>query len=241
MKPAPSLERFEMLPGIVALTHGLLLLERTRTLVVADAHLAYEDAIGGALPLWSTAESLAVLSAAIARSGARELVMLGDIIHSSRLSEGAAQAVARTLDSLRECVELVLVAGNHEGRSRGRNVLGTTVEAVERDGWLLVHGDETATLSDRPPRLIVGHLHPSIPLARGESVPAFLCSRNLIVVPALTPYSLGLNALGEDCTKALRGFGARTHDVSVVASTAERVYPFGRLSALRTALRPARG
>jgi hypothetical protein len=237
--PQTPAERHELFPGVIALTRGLLWLEGSRTLVAADAHLAYEDVIGGALPLWSTAESLDLLTLAIARTGARELVLLGDVIHAARLSEGAARVVGEALDALRAHATLTLVAGNHEGRSRGRAVLGDTVESVERDGWLLVHGDEgiDATADAAGCRRIVGHLHPSLPLARGESVPAFLSAPVLIVVPALTPYSRGLNILGEDCAKAIRDLGASVRDTNVVASTADRVYPFGRLFSLRQALR----
>jgi metallophosphoesterase superfamily enzyme len=237
MKPLPSDERHELFPGIVALPHGLLLMEATRTLIVADAHLAYEDVIGGALPLWSTSEAVELLTRAIRTTGARELVMLGDVVHASVMSEGAARAVSAALASLRGRAELVLVAGNHEGRSRGRRILGPTVESVEREGWLLVHGDEPG-LDERQ---IVGHLHPTLPLARGESVPVFLAAPTAIVVPALTPYSLGLNVLGDDCARAMLGFRAKSHDINVVASTPSRVYPFGRLSALRQALRYGSG
>ena len=39
------------------------------------------------------------------------------------------------LDELRAIATVTLVAGNHEGRSRGADVLGETVEYAERAGW----------------------------------------------------------------------------------------------------------
>jgi len=236
-RPEPASQRYEVLPGLSALPHGLLLLESSRALVAADVHLAYEEAIGGALPLWSTGFSLEVLSAAIEASGARELILLGDILHSSRMSEGASAAIGEALAALRARCTVTAIAGNHEGRSRGAGLLGETHEAVERDGWRLFHGDKPAA---RGPRNIVGHLHPSLPLARGASVPVFLCSPALVVLPALTPYSSGLSALSPECARALRGFGVATGAVRVVAATAERVFPFGSLDALQTALRRRR-
>ena len=219
----------ELAPGAVALTHGVLWLERTRTLVAADAHLAYEEVIGGALPLWSTEESMHALLALARHTDAREIVLLGDVIHGSRLSEGAANAVGAALTRLREQCELTLIAGNHEGRSRGARVLGTTHEAIERDGWTLVHGDRPVTAA----RAIVGHLHPSVALGGGAHAPAFVASPRLIVVPALTPYSSGLNVLSRECTQALERFIKSTEACNVVVSTAERVYPFGSLEQLR--------
>ncbi len=235
--PRPSAERFTLHHGAVALPQGLLWLESARTLVAADAHLAYEEVIGGALPLWSTAESTHALLLAARRMQARELVLLGDVIHGSRMSEGAARTVIAALDLLRAEMRVTLVAGNHEGRSRGAAVLGATEEAIERDGWMLVHGDRPVVA----PRTIVGHLHPSLPLGGGAHVPAFLASPRTIVVPALTPYSNGLNVLSREAVAALRTLEAEPNALHVVASTPDRVFPFGALGALRATLRAGTG
>jgi len=56
-------------------------------------------------------------------------------------------------------------------------------------------------------------------------------------VPALTPYSSGLDVLSDDCIAALAPWNVVRRDLHVVAATNERVFPFGTLSALRSALR----
>jgi len=222
----------ELAPGALALTHGLLWLEASRTLVAADAHLAYEDVIGGALPLWSTDESLHTLLALARHTDAREIVLLGDVIHGARMSEGAARAVGSALAVLRAQCELTLIAGNHEGKTRGAGILGTTYETIERDGWTLAHGDRFVAA----PRVIVGHLHPSVALGGGAHAPAFIASPQLIVVPALTPYSSGLNVLSPEGTQALERFVRTTSGCDVVVSTPERVFLFGSLDELRKKL-----
>ncbi|MDQ6931250.1 MAG: hypothetical protein M3126_11375 [Candidatus Eremiobacteraeota bacterium] len=234
MKPALAAATHELMPGAVALPGGLLYLTQSRALLAADAHFAYEDVIGGALPLWSTAQSIATLLIAAKRLGALEVILLGDVIHGSRMSEGAASTVTAALETLRNEVRLTLIAGNHEGRSRGVAVLGETLESVHRDGWALLHGD-VAPRAGTPS--IIGHLHPSLHMGGGASVPAFLASQNVIVLPALTPYSAGLDIFSEDCIAALASWDVRRPDLHVVASTAERVYPFGSLSLLRATLR----
>ena len=83
---------------------------------------------------------------------------------------------------------------------------------------------------------MIGHLHPSLHLGGEVAAPAFLAAARLIVVPALTPYSAGLDVLSDDCAAALAPWGVRGRDLHVVAATAERVFPFGTLSALRGAL-----
>jgi metallophosphoesterase superfamily enzyme len=229
MRPQAASDSAELAPGVHALTHGMLWLERSRALVAADVHLGYEDVIGGALPLWSTDESIETILLLAHRMQAREIVLLGDVIHGARMSEGAARRVVAALDRLRACCTLTLIAGNHEGRTRGVALLGETEDAIERDGWILLHGDEPVLA----PRVIVGHLHPSIPLGGGKTAAAFVAAPSLIVVPALTPYSDGLNVLSPDCTAALKQWLPSTADCCIVASTAERVYPFGSLGALR--------
>jgi uncharacterized protein len=242
MKPAPPSAAHALADGVLALPGGFALLTAARVLVCADAHLGYEDVMGGgaALPLWSTTEIFASIALAARRHGAREIVFLGDAIHGAGLSEGAARAVRVALDALRAQARVTVVAGNHEGRTRGVAVLGATVEACVRDGWTLLHGD-------RPPahgavRAMIGHLHPSLRLGGEVTAPAFLGSRSLVVVPALTPYSPGLEVTGEACLEALAPWGVQRRDVHVVVASAERVFPFGTLSALRGALfAPERG
>lgn len=219
--------------GIDAVAPGLLWLRGTRTIVAADAHLAYEDVIGGALPTWSTTDAISVLHKAAQEFGARELLFLGDVIHGARMSEGAAREVQSGLERLRGIAEVTLVAGNHEGRTRGFDVLGDTVEFAERSGWLLVHGDKSPSSG----RVIIGHLHPSV-RSNGTSAPAFLSGNEVIVVPALTPYSEGLDVCGDDCFEVLQAFGVGSRsELQVTAATYELVYPLGSLSALRQQLR----
>ena len=232
--PAEPCASFELARGVEALAPGLAWLTESRTLIAADAHLAYEDVVGGALPLWSTAEIVATLGIVARNVRAREIVFLGDIVHGSQMSEGAMRTVRDGLALLRDAAEVTLVAGNHEGRSRAFAVLGETVDACERDGWLLVHGDGPAALG-RP--AIIGHVHPSLHMGGGASVPAFVASEALVVLPALTPYSPGLDVLSSDFAKAIGLWSVRREDAHVVAATLDRVFPFGNLATLRDALR----
>jgi metallophosphoesterase superfamily enzyme len=241
-KPAPAAPEWPLADGVLALAAGFALLARSRVLLVADAHFGYEDVMGGgsALPLWSTVEMAASIAIAAQRNAVQEIVFLGDVIHGVHMSDGARALVADALAGLREVAALTFVAGNHEGRSRGAAILGPTVERCERDGWLLVHGDRPGMPGVRT---IIGHLHPSLHLGGGASAPAFLGSERIVVVPALTPYSQGLDVLSDDCIAALAPYDVRRSDLHVVAATSERVYPFGALSALHAALRrpaPAR-
>jgi metallophosphoesterase superfamily enzyme len=236
--PAAAAERCALAEGVEALWPGFAWLPASRTLVVADAHLAYEDVIGGALPLWSTGEALALLTVARRRTDAREIVFLGDIVHGPQMSEGAARTVRAALDALRSEAEVTLVAGNHEGRSRAFAVLGATAPSVERDGWLLVHGDGLPAL-DR--RAIIGHVHPSLRLSGRATANAFVASPRFVVLPALTPYSPGLDCLSDEFANVLGSWNVRREDAHVAAVGGEHVHPFGSLAALRALLRRGGG
>jgi metallophosphoesterase superfamily enzyme len=131
---------------------------------------------------------------------------------------------------LSEIAPLTFIAGNHEGRARGRSILGETLETCERDGWHLMHGDKPPSAGTPA---IIGHLHPSVHLGPNSAMPAFLGARDLVVVPALTPYSTGLDVLSESCIAALAPYGVTRSDLHVVAASEDRVYPFGTLSRLR--------
>jgi uncharacterized protein len=231
IRPSAAAAAHPLADGVLALPGGFALLTGSRSLLCADAHLGYEDVMGGgaALPLWSTSEIVASILRAARRHAVEEIVFLGDAIHGAGLSEGAARQVGAALDALRAHARLTVVAGNHEGRSRGVAILGPTAEACRRDGWTLAHGDRPLA---RGGRTIIGHLHPSLHLDGDRSVPAFLAAPALVVVPALTPYSTGLDVLGGGMLEGLRPWNVTRRELQVVAATAERVFPFGTLSVL---------
>lgn len=234
MRPVAACTEYRLARGVLALTSGFALLEASRALLVADAHFGYEDVMGGALPLWSTAETAATIALVARRYAVREIIFLGDLLHGASMSEGAVRTVQRALLALGDEAALTFIAGNHEGRGRGQSILGTTVESCERDGWHLMHGDRP-NVPGTP--TVIGHLHPSLHLGGSVSAQAFLASPLLVVVPAITPYSRGLDVLSEECLAAVRRYGVERRDLHVVAATEERVFPFGSLSRLRGALR----
>ncbi|MDE2571171.1 MAG: metallophosphoesterase [bacterium] len=221
--------------GVTALPPGVLFLEHTGSLVAADLHLGYEEVVGGALPLWSTQEQLDALAALVREHRARELILLGDILHGARMSGAARRRIKEGLAAIEHTgCALIAVAGNHEGRTRGVEVLGQTVDGAFRDGWHLLHGDRPLA---RQGRAIIGHLHPSLRLGGLRSAPVFLYNEQLVVLPALTPYSPGLSVLSEECLRALRAWLPQPGSLHVAAVSGERLLPFAALAPLRGLLR----
>ena len=91
---------------------------RTGTLVAADLHWgkgATFRAAGIPIPVGGTGDDLARLDAALLRTCARRLVVLGDLFHAraGRIATGTLAELRRWRD-LRSELEILLVRGNHD-------------------------------------------------------------------------------------------------------------------------------
>ena len=153
---------------------------------------------GGALPLWSTTEIVASIALAARRHDVREIVFLGDAIHGAGLSEGAARAVRGALEGLRAQAAVTVVAGNHEGRSRGVGVLGETVEraAATAGRWFTATGPSRARRGYRAPApLAAPRRRPQRAGVSGRRRPGGAARAD--------PYSPGLDVTSEACIGAL--------------------------------------
>ena len=110
------------LAGEDAVLHpsGALFLPSHQTLLVADAHFGKAVSfrkLGVPVPEATTTATLDSLTTALADTGAREVVFLGDFLHSAR------SHARQTLDALHDWRErhadlrLTLIRGNHDARA----------------------------------------------------------------------------------------------------------------------------
>jgi uncharacterized protein len=166
-----------------------------RSLLVADLHIGKAVSfrrLGVPVPGGTTAESLAMLSAAIAASGARRIVFLGDFLHSAR---ARAPGTLQTLHEWRQrhaAIELTLVRGNHD-RHAGDPPAALGIEVVEEPFALgplqLVHDPFTPAAG----YAIAGHLHPCVHLAgRAHDrlrLPCFHFGERVGVLPAFGAFT----------------------------------------------------
>jgi DNA ligase-associated metallophosphoesterase len=169
--------------------------ERTRTLLVADAHIgkaAAFRAAGVPVPHGTTGGTLERLAAAVERTNSNRIVFLGDLLHAR---EGRAPATLRALATWREryvSTEMVLVRGNHDKRAGDpppelgfRCVDGALVEPP----FVFTH--RPAASDDG--YVICGHLHPAARLAGGGRdfvrLPCFWFGPDLAVLPAFGEFT----------------------------------------------------
>jgi len=182
--------------GAVAISHGgeslWLLRERgaywveRSTLLIADVHLGKAEAMrasGVAVPIGVGDESLERISRAALVTGARRVIVLGDLLHAPvGVTAGLVERVSRwrtTLDA-----ELCLVPGNHDRAAErvvgawGIRLLG----AVHEEGGLtLTHvppdlgADGTPGVRGARSAFVAGHVHPALSVRTGRGPGKVAC------------------------------------------------------------------
>lgn len=191
---APGGARLQLWPHKAAFDPDLGLL------LVADAHLGKAVSfrqLGVPVPEATTAEALARLDSLLAATGARQLVFLGDLLHSARAHAAATMAAVAAWRARHARLDLTLVRGNHDAHA-GDPPASLGVQVVDgplRLGpWALLHqpAEVPGTYA------LAGHVHPGAVLAgRGRDrlrLPCFHFGPACGLLPAFGPFT-GLHVL----------------------------------------------
>ena len=167
----------------------------TRTLLVADPHwgkAAAFRALGVAVPRGTTHEGLARLSALVERTGAGEVVFLGDFFHAR---EGKAPATLEALGAWRRGhaeLPLTLVRGNHDFRA-GDPPDDLDIRCV--NGPLLAEPFAFAHHPVAAPAcyVLAGHVHPCVTLVgrarQRQRFRCFLFGAEVGILPAFGDFT----------------------------------------------------
>jgi DNA ligase-associated metallophosphoesterase len=164
-------------------------------LFVADFHLGKAATFrraGIPLPPGTTTENVERLGRAIDRTGAREVIFLGDFLHSA---QGRAESTLRRFAAWREArkdLGLTLVRGNHDLKAGDPPQAWKVrcVEPGERLGtFVLNHEPGDAR---RGGYALAGHIHPAVRLSgEGERLrlPCFWFGARCGVLPAFGAFT----------------------------------------------------
>lgn len=169
-----------------------------RALLVADAHLGKAHSfrrLGVPVPEGPTEDTLARLGAAIAATGAEQVVFLGDLLHSRHALAAAAIAPVTRWRAQHAQLHLVLVRGNHD-RHAGDPPPAWGVKAVDEPMALATLDLQHHPAPAAPGRYaLCGHLHPVVRLGgRGRDhlrLPCFHFTAQLGVLPAFGDFTGG--------------------------------------------------
>jgi DNA ligase-associated metallophosphoesterase len=195
---------------VALLAERALFWPRAGTLVVADLHwgkAATFRAAGIPVPVGATSDDLARLDAALLRTCARRLVVLGDLFHA-KAGRIASQTLAelRRWRALRDELEIMLVRGNHD-RHAGDPPDDLRINCVNAPAFVppfVLRHEPTASPEGYT---LAGHLHPGIVLAgpalQRERLPCFWLTPRGAVLPA---------------------FGSFTGSASVVPEPEDRIF-----------------
>ena len=163
----------------------------TSTLVVADLHWGKAStfrAPGIPVPIGTTSDDLARLDSALQRTGARRMVVLGDLFHAQ-----ANRVATQTLAELRRwrCLagtfEILLVRSNHD-RHGGDPPKDLKINCVDPPAFVppFIFRHEPADAEGAYG--LAGHVHPGLTLVgRGlqrETLPCFLVGKRGAIIPA---------------------------------------------------------
>lgn len=170
-----------------------------RMLLVADAHFGKAQAfrrLGVPVPEGTTQSNLRVLTALIARTGARQLVFLGDLLHARHgRAPAAMEAVAHWRASHADVV-MHLVRGNHDSRAGDPPPdwhVGVVDEPWHLGPWALCHHPAPVDGA----YVLAGHLHPAAAVGRGVDrlrLPCFHFGADVGVLPAFGDFT-GMHAV----------------------------------------------
>lgn len=222
-----------------------LALRIDNTLIIADTHIGYEEALnkqGILIPRFQFEEIIKRLKKIIKNNKFDAIVINGDIKHEfGEISEQEWRHTLRLLDFLSgHAQKIILIKGNHDTIlgpiARKRNI--KVVNHYKINNIYIFHGDKIPKDAEfkSAKTLVIAHKHPAVSLREGTRTETFKCylkgkykNKNLVVMPSFFLVKEGSDILKEGYfepyLKDIANF-----DVFLVE---DRVYRFGKVKDLR--------
>lgn len=208
-------------------------------LVIADAHIGYEEALNKQgilvprLQFEDIVRRIKRIFSLLKGNELKTIVINGDLKHEfGTISEQEWRNTLKFLDLLaKHCNEVILVKGNHDtilgpiAKKRG-------IQFVERFGigkTLITHGDRVPDSLKGFETIIIGHEHPAVSIKEGPRVEQFKCflkgkykGKNLIVQPSFNSIIEGTDILKDRILSPFLKQNLDNFDVYIVE---DGVYP----------------
>jgi len=229
----------DIIPGIEIIGKSLLL-KRQKTLVIADLHMGYEEALnkqGVLVPRMQFKEMFSELKALLEKTKPRIIIINGDLKHEfGEISRQEWNETGEILDLLLKYGKIILVKGNHDtllGPIAAKKELKAVNYFILGDICFL-HGDKVIDNKGtaKCKTLIIGHEHPSISLHEGMKTEKYKCfllgnwkQKKLIIMPSFLPIIEGSDIRqGKLLSPYLKNI--QNFEVFVVG---DKAYKFGKL------------
>lgn len=200
IEATPGAEIVDALPA--------LYIRSLKALVVADAHLGYEEEAarhGVFMPRFQLARFLDVVGEALNIVDAEKVIIAGDLKHRfDGLGKLERREVTKAISFIKERVEeVIVVRGNHDNYLPIlKDRLGfDLVEHLILGEYAIVHGHKPLPPEARGKIVVMGHEHPSIAIRDSiGTVGKFPCflrgilkdgETRVVVLPAIGAYQTG--------------------------------------------------
>ncbi|MBI2130051.1 metallophosphoesterase [Candidatus Woesearchaeota archaeon] len=243
MKIANNVEIFDL----------ALYLSKEKTLVFADFHIGYEEALnkeGILLPRFQLKETLERLERIFLelkknKKEINKIIINGDLKHEfGTISDQEWRDTLKLLDFLnKHCKEIILIKGNHDtilgpiADKRNLEIVGS----LKVEDVLIIHGDKInkniENLIKKAKILIISHEHPAVSLKEGGRSETFKCflkgkykNKTLIAQPSFNLVAEGTDMLKEKLLSPFLQQSLGSFEVYVVA---DRLYSFDKLKNIR--------
>jgi putative SbcD/Mre11-related phosphoesterase len=232
----------EIHPGIETIDLALYLKD-SKTLVIADLHLGFEQALekqGVLVPRFQFKDMIDRLEQVFAKVKPETVVLNGDLKHEfGGISKQEWQDTMRLFDYLsRKCKKIIVIKGNHDPNIAPM----TTKKAIEVVPELAI-GDIVLVHGDSPPKakakvILMGHEHPAVSLREKTRAEKFKCFLKgtykksvLIVLPSFNTCVEGTDVTKEQVLSPLIT-NIRECEVFVVDDVRKKTLYFGKVKDL---------
>lgn len=224
-----------------------LYLTRSKTLVIADMHLGYEESLnkrGVLIPRIQFKDTYERLERILKILDIKNLVVTGDFKHEfGVISETEWRNLLQIIDLiLKYAKRLVIIKGNHDVSlgpvARKRNV--GLIEYYKVGEILICHGDEILINEEfrHAKTVIIGHEHPAIGLKEKSKHEVYKCflkgkwkDKELIVLPSFNVLTIGTDVLRRNLLSPFLKQDLSNFEIFIVQD--EKVYDFGKVKNLQ--------
>jgi hypothetical protein len=234
-----------------------LYLEEHNTLIIADTHIGYEEALnkqGFLIPRFQFKELLRRIEKIFTKGKKqfKKIVINGDIKHEfGIISKQEWRHTLQLLDFLgKHCEEVILIKGNHDSIlgpiAKKRNVKVKDYYIINgnnsylKNKILITHGNEinNKLIKNKQIKIIIiGHEHPALSLKEGLKIELYKCylkgrykDKILIAQPSFNLVREGTDILNE---QLLSPFLQQDLDDFNIYLVQDKVYDFGRVRDLK--------
>lgn len=223
-------------------TDKVVYIEDTKTLVISDIHIGYEEALnkqGVFIPRFQFKEMKEDLQKIFSEiKDINKIIILGDLKHEfGTISRQEWNETLEFLDILQsKAKEVILIKGNHDtilGPLANRKGLELKNEYKEGE-YYFTHGDKPApkAFEDKEIKYIfIGHVHPAITLSDGIKSEKYKCflvgkvkRKTIIILPSFIPLTEGTDSY----YPSQKIFKETSTEKFEVYAIGDQVYPLGK-------------